>query len=79
MTAGTPTSTGRRQELPPAQEDIVVLAHLLALLLECVPASVQNIRELGLLWVTIQIFELLRIRLRILEVALLVYNLLRIP
>ena len=58
-----------------AQEDVVVLAHLLALLLECVPASVQNIRELGLLWVRIWH----RILLRILEVTLLVYNLLGIP
>ena len=55
------------------------LAHLLTLLLHCVPALVHNIRKLDLLWVRIQIFELLRIRLRILEVALLMYNLPRIP
>ena len=52
-------------------EDVVVVAHLLQLLLDCIPAPVQNIRELGLLRHRIQIFEL--------KIALLVYYLLGIP
>ena len=50
-------------------EDVVVLAHLLDLLLDCVPAPVQDIRELSLLRLRIGIFEL--------KIALLVYNLLK--
>ena len=51
-------------------EDVVVLAHL-QLLLDFVPAPVQNIYELGLLRLRIRIFGL--------EDTLLVYNLLQIP
>ena len=52
-------------------EHVVVLADLLHLLLDCVPAPVQDIRELSLLRLRIGIFKL--------KIALLLYNLLRIP
>ena len=81
-TAGTPTSPRedvRNSHQPredvrnfhQSEEDVVVLAHLLALLLHCVPASVQNVRELSLSRLRIVIFKL--------EVALLAYYLLGIP